>query len=56
MDLARSRAGIKEQAKFMGSFAILLYDLQTDNLHKMKDRDQAIIREQMTSSGKQQSQ
>ncbi len=38
MDLARNRgAGIKEQAKFMGSFAILLYDLQTDNLHKMKD-------------------
>lgn len=49
MDLARSRAGIKEQAKFMGSFAILMYDLQTDNLHKMKDHDQAVIREQMTT-------
>lgn len=55
MDVARSRkgsAGIKEQAKIMGSFAILMYDLHTDSLRKMKDRDQAVIREQMTSQNK----
>ena len=42
IDLARSRKGsigIKEQSKIMGSFAILMYDLQTESLHKMKDRD-----------------
>ena len=33
----------------MGSFCILMYDLQTESLHKMKDNDQAIIREQMTA-------
>lgn len=40
LDIARGRKGtkgIKEQAKIMGSFAILMYDLQTDHLHKMKD-------------------
>lgn len=42
IDLARSRKGsigIKEQSKIMGNFAILMYDLQTESLHKMKDRD-----------------
>ena len=33
----------------MGSFAILMYDLQTDNLHQMKDHDQAAIRQQMSA-------
>lgn len=36
----------------MGSFCILMYDLQTESLHKMKDNDQAIIREQMTAQNK----
>ena len=46
MDLKRgSSTNIKEQAKIMGSFSILMYDLQTNNLHKMKDDDQAVIRE-----------
>lgn len=52
IDLARSHkgsAGIKEQAKIMGSFAILMYDLQTDSIHKMKDHDKAAILEQMTA-------
>lgn len=55
MDLARSKrgsVGIKEQANIMGSFAILIYDLQTNSLHKMQDRDQAVIREQMTTQNK----
>ena len=40
MDLKRSSTTkIKEQAKIMGSFSILMYDLQTNNLHKMKDDD-----------------
>ena len=34
----------------MGSFAIIMYDLQTDHLHKMKDHDQAVIREQLMMS------
>ena len=56
MDIARGcsggvmHKGIKEQAKIMGSFAILMYDLQTDNLHRMKDQDQAAIRDQMMST------
>ena len=50
MDLKRnSTAKINEQAKIMGSFCILMYDLQTDSLHKMKDQDQVVIREQMTA-------
>mmetsp|Transcript_20220 Transcript_20220/g.27330 ORF Transcript_20220/g.27330 Transcript_20220/m.27330 type:complete len:181 (+) Transcript_20220:757-1299(+) len=51
MDLARARkgsAGIKEQAKIMGSFAIRMYDFHTDSLHQMKNkRDQNVIREQV---------
>lgn len=34
----------------MGSFAILMYDLPSDNLHQMKDQDQAVIREQLTTN------
>lgn len=50
MDIKRnSKAKINEQAKIMGSFCILMYDLQTDSLHKMKDQDQVVIREQMTA-------
>ena len=54
MDLRRGSQStkIKEQAKIMGSFSILMYDLQTNSLHKMKDNDQAIIREQMTAQNK----
>ena len=53
MDLQRCQsAKIKEQAKIMGSFCILMYDLQTDNLHKMKAQDQAVIREQMSAQSK----
>ena len=50
MDLKRnSAAKVNEQAKIMGSFCILMYDLQTDNLHKMKYEDQAVIRESLTA-------
>ena len=51
MDLRRSSKGIKEQAKIMGSFSILMYDLHTDHLDQMKDHDQAVIREQMLAGG-----
>ena len=44
VDIACGRRGakpgsstFKEQAKIMGSFAIILYDLQTDHLHRMED-------------------
>lgn len=44
MDIVRGQrggasAGIREQAKIMGSFAILMYDLHTEHLHQMKDHD-----------------
>lgn len=46
LDIARGHksatgqsGGIREQAKIMGSFAILMYDLHTDHLHQMKDHD-----------------
>lgn len=37
----------------MGSFAILMYDLQTEHLHQLKDDDQMAIREQIISVGHQ---
>ena len=30
---------IKEQEQIMGCFAIIIYDLQTNSIHKMKDKD-----------------
>ena len=40
-------AGISEKLKIIGNFCIVIYDLQTEFMHQLKDHDQMVIREQL---------
>ena len=45
-------AGISEKLKIIGNFCIVIYDLQSEFMHQLKDHDQMVIREQLNQQNK----